>query len=188
MAEKKAKRKSKAKPKKGKSSTKAKGKEVEKKKLNISDEERKRRSEAMKKRIEEGKAGAAFGRLGGRPKKKRASEVVAEEASKHGKEIAQVFLDAMDETNPNSIRIKGAEGILKVEEKEARLQMDEEEHFAKMGRDELAGELARMLSGNPVIMDTLSRAATMVQNGEVEPTIEGEAEEEEIQEAEVVDD
>lgn len=143
--------------KRGKKSS---GKSVEKKKLNLTEDERKRRSEAMKKRHKEGRAGASFGKLGGRPKKKRAAEVAAEVAADHGKEMAQVFLDAMAEENPNSIRMKAAEGLYKIEEKEARLQMDEEEHLARLGRDDLLDALVDMFASNPMIAEMFRSAAS----------------------------
>lgn len=144
---------------KAKSKSKKLGKDVEKKKLNLSKAERERRSKAMKKRIAEGKAGPAFGKLGGRPKKKRAAEIAAEVASEHGKEMAQVFLDAMASENPNSIRMKAAEGLYKIEDKEARLQMDEEEHVRKMSRGDLIDELANMFAQNPMLMQMFKTAA-----------------------------
>ena len=149
------------------------GKSVEKKKRTISPEERKRRSEAMKQRISEGKAGPNFGKLGGRPRKKRASEVVAEIASDKGKEIAQVFLDGIDEHMPQSLRQKAAEGLMKVEEKEARLQMDEEEHIARMGREDLLDGLVEMFACNPMLHEMFRSAANNVPD-EIEDVIEAE--------------
>lgn len=154
-----------------------------KKKMELSDEERKRRSEAMKKRHEEGVAGGAeFGKLGGRPKKKRASQVIAERASEEGEKMAQVLVDAMDEDNPHSIRMKAVEAMTKIEEKETRLQIDEAEQLRKMDHDQLVSVVAEKFASNPMVL------AIFRQAGEAAPPqppmIEAEAEE--VTDAEVV--
>jgi hypothetical protein len=160
------------------------GKLVEpKRKMNLSPEERKRRSDAMKKKHEEGVAGGAeFGKLGGRPKKKRASQVIAERASEQGEAMAQVLVDAMDEENPHSIRIKAVEAMTRIEDKEERLALDEAEQLRKMDHDQLVAAVAEKFASNPMVL------AIFRQAGESAPTpppaIEGSAEE--IVDAEVV--
>lgn len=143
-----------------KCASKKEGKLVEpKRKLNLSDEERQRRSEAAKKRHEEGRLGGSeFGSLGGRPKKKRATEVMAEGIAGMGEEMLGVLKDAMDEQNPHSIRLKAVEAATKIEEKEARLQMDEEEHLREMGHDALVDAVAKKFIGNPMVLKIFQQA------------------------------
>lgn len=126
-----------------------------KRELDISDDERVARSERMKKLHAEGKAGPQFGKMGGRPRKKRAGEEVAEGASDDRKKILEVFRRAIDKDQPISIQMKGAEALLKAEEREGRLSMDEEEHVERMSGGDLAKFLAQKLSDNPVVRDRL---------------------------------
>lgn len=126
-------------------------KKAPKRKLNISDAERERRSVSMKERVRAGKVGAKFGKLGGRPKIKRASELVAEEAQKEADKIVTVFKDAISPNQTIGTRLKGAQMFLEVEKDERRLEMDEEEHFQNMSQNELAKFLADEIEGNPTV-------------------------------------
>ena len=93
--------------------------------------------------------GAKFGRMGGRPKKKRVSERVADAAQSDemAREIIQVFKDAIDDTQPISIRLKGAMALHEIEREEAKLVMREEETEAKQhSRDELISILSEKLT------------------------------------------
>lgn len=162
-----------------------------KRSMNLSAAEKKRRSEAAKQRVEAGKMGGAeFGKLGGRPRKKRASEVVAEEAQKQGEQIAKVFKDGIADNGINSIptRLKAAEAFLGVEQKEAKLQMEEDEHYNRMGKEELHDHLAAKLKENPLLADIFRKMLAgedlTPQNGNGH----GPAEEIDIPEADVVED
>lgn len=110
-----------------------------KKKRNLSPETRQKLSEAAKKRHQEGKLGGAkYGRLGGRPRRDRAGAHVAEAARKEKDEIVAVFKDAVKSNQPIGIRLKGAQAWLEVEEKDAKLALQEEENEAKgKSREEL---------------------------------------------------
>lgn len=162
------------------------GKLVEpKRKMNISEKERKRRSDAAKRKHEEGKLGGAeFGKLGGRPRKKRATEVMAEGISEMGEEMLGVLKDAMDEENPHSIRLKAVEAATKIEEKEARLAMDEEDHLRKMGHEELVAAVAAKFATNPMVLAIFRQAGEADPAPTPPPAIEGSAED--ITDAEVV--
>lgn len=145
--------------------SKAKGKKKEgkltapKRKLNLSPEQRKARSDAAKKKIAEGKLGGAEnGAKGGRPRKKRASQVVAEQAQENGAKIAKVFLDGMDDDNPHSIRMKAASEMIKIENNEAKLQIDEAEQMRKMDHNALVTQVAEQFAGNPVVMNIFRQA------------------------------
>lgn len=126
-----------------------------KRKVNISDEERRRRSERMQRMRKEGKVGPQFGKLGGRPRKVRASELIAEEASKNRKKIAQVLEDAIDPEQPITVRMKGVQMITDIESKERSMEMAEDEHYAKMNKDEMIDEMAQKLKENPVLAQIL---------------------------------
>lgn len=101
-------------------------------------------------------------------------------ASKHGEKIAQVFVDAMDDENPHSVRMKGAEALLKVEEKEARLKMDEEEHLRELGKDALVAAIAKRFHENPMALNIFRQA------GESKELSAPASDEEEVVDAEVV--
>lgn len=120
-------------------------------KLDITPEERQRRSDAMRERMKQGKVGPQFGALGGRPKVKRASELVAEQAAKDAARIVQVFQDAIDPGQTITTRLKGAQGYLDIEKDERRLEMDEEEHHANMSQGDLAAYLAEKIKNNPEV-------------------------------------
>jgi hypothetical protein len=127
-----------------------------KRKMNLSDAERKRRSEAAKKRIAEGKIGGQFGKLGGRPRKNRASDHVADAAEKNKAKMVSALEDALEDDQSISTRLKAVEQWLAIEDKNRRLEMDEEEHFAKMSREELAEHLAARFANNPVLIKIIT--------------------------------
>lgn len=160
----------------------SKEKKPAKRKLNLSPEERKRRSERMQKLRKEGKVGPEYGKLGGRPKKPRASELLAQEAEKHKDELLSVLKDAIDPNQPIGVRQKALDQWLAIEREERKMEMDEEEHYAKMDREELMDDIAKRLSSNPMmlamVMDRLSN----------KPVGADEIEAEVVEEAEVVDD
>lgn len=126
-----------------------------KRKVNISPEESRRRSERMQRMRKEGKVGPQFGKLGGRPRKVRASELIAEQASKKRKEIAKVLEDAIDEEQPITVRMKGVQMITDIEKSERSMEMAEDEHYAKMNKDEMIDEMAKKLNDNPVLAQIL---------------------------------
>jgi hypothetical protein len=138
-----------------------------KRKLNISDEERQRRSQRAKQRIAEGKMGGQFGKLGGRPRKPRASDLIAEEAERHKNDLVAVLKDAIDPSQPISIRLRGLDQWLGIERDVRRMEMDEDEHYAKMSREELAEELANKIAGNPMLAQIFAERMNGNGNGEV---------------------
>ena len=107
----------------------------------------------------EGKAGPQFGKLGGRPRKPRASELAAQEAEANSSQIVQVLKDAIDPNQPIGIRLKGAAQWLDIEKSERQLEMNEEEHIAKMTRDELSSGLAEKIAQNPMLASLLAERA-----------------------------
>jgi hypothetical protein len=122
-----------------------------KKKRQMSEEAKRAASERMKKLHAEGRAGPQFGKLGGRPRKKRASEVIAEAAADEAEKLLAVYRDAIDENQPISIRLKGAEAWKNIEQSEAKLGMEEEDHVRKMSKDELEDHIASKILSNPML-------------------------------------
>jgi hypothetical protein len=103
---------------------------------NLTPEERERRRQLAKSLVAQGKLG---GRQpgAGRPRKKRAAEVVAEEAQKEASKIVKAFQAALDPSQPAQIRLQAAKDWLAVEHKESVLQLQEDRDLQKLERDEL---------------------------------------------------
>lgn len=98
----------------------------------------------------EGKIGPQFGKLGGRPRKPRASEMVAEAARKDADKIIRVFQDGLDDDSIKT-RITAANSYLGWEHEEAKLKLEEEKHdldIEDASRDDLIGFLANALTGS----------------------------------------
>lgn len=105
--------------------------------INISDEERLRRSERMRQLHAEGRAGAEFGKLGGRPRKKRASEVAAEKIAEQGEHIAQVLLDLIDDPDSPKVRLDAIKHAHAIEEQERKTKENEEVKYEQLKHSEL---------------------------------------------------
>lgn len=110
-------------------------------KLNISDEERQRRSELAKRLHAKGQFG---GRQpgAGRPRKKRAAEIVAEAAVDLADDMVASFRDGMSPKQPASVRIKAATELLKIEHSEAELKIKENQQLDGMSNEQLVALIA----------------------------------------------
>lgn len=106
-------------------------------KLELTDEQRKERSERMRRLNAEGKAGAEFGKLGGRPKVKRATEIAVEEIQKEGKELAQRLLE-LTESKSEKTRLDALKFAYTLEESERKATVEEEVRYDQLKRDDLA--------------------------------------------------
>lgn len=114
-------------------------------KLNLSDEELERRRKNAQELVKSGKLGGAeHGKLGGRPRKKRASEEVAEAAREHINSIVAAFVDALDVDQAPYVRLQAAREWLKIENQEAELQMKEDKALQDATKDELLDEFVRL--------------------------------------------
>jgi hypothetical protein len=60
--------------------------------------------------------GAKYGRMGGRPRTPRASEIAAREAQEHAEEIVAAFRDALHPSQPIQVRLKAAVDWLRIEQ------------------------------------------------------------------------
>lgn len=127
--------------------------------MQISEEERKRRSELAKQLHQKGKFGGKQPGSG-RPRKKRASEIVAEQARAEADEIIQVFRDSIRSDNPASVRLNAAKEWLKIEQSEADLQLREERQLDGLTTNQLVemiiGRLERVQQFGGVLPDGIA--------------------------------
>lgn len=110
-------------------------------------------AERMRQLQEDGKVGPQFGKLGGRPRKPRAAELIAENARKHADEVWKALYSGLDEDNPVRVRQESAMNILRVEREEAHLQI-EEDKLDDMPKEQLIAEIREAFE-NPMILATL---------------------------------
>jgi hypothetical protein len=119
--------------------------------LNLSPEERKRRSDAAKALVAAGKIGGP--RPGsGRPRKKRASELVAEAAESEAKTMIDTLRQTMAPGNPANVRQNAVKLWLDIEQKEESLRR-EEDSWSALSMEQLleaaAEKLARLHGSIP---------------------------------------
>lgn len=120
-------------------------------KRRMSEEARQAASERAKRLHAEGRLGGSkFGKLGGRPRKARVTEKIAEEANKEAEKITRVFKDAIDPAQPMSIRLKGAQIWTEISSQEAKIAIQEEDAEGRQhSREELIEILASKLTHGP---------------------------------------
>lgn len=99
-------------------------------------ERREQQREVAKRLVEEGKFGGK-GRGQGRPRKKRASEVIAEQVSSEGQEIFDRLME-ITRGGKNMESIAAANSLIAIEEKERKLQLEEEQGYEHMRGNDLA--------------------------------------------------
>ena len=99
-------------------------------------ERREKQREVAKRLVEEGKFGGK-GRGQGRPRTIRASEVVAERTAKEGEAIFERLME-ITRGGKNSDSIAAARTLLDTEEKERKLQLEEEQNIEDMRGNDLA--------------------------------------------------
>jgi hypothetical protein len=144
---------------------------------NLSPEERERRRTLAKSLVAQGKLGGKQPGSG-RPRKKRAAELVAEEAQKEAGKIVAAFKDALDPKQPTSIRLAAAKEWLSVEHKEDQLQLLEDRGFQKLDHDELVDRVVTtfMRFANAGVLDNalVSRLGPdVIEHEEVLDDVEG---------------
>jgi hypothetical protein len=104
--------------------------------------------------VEDGKIGPQFGKLGGRPRKPRAAEAMAEYAKQKTDEMKAAFDAALEQKDDNPrLAMEAARGLIEIERGETQLQ-HEEEKLDNMSREQLENELFTLL-GNPAIIAAL---------------------------------
>lgn len=113
--------------------------------MNISDEERERRRQHMIRLHQEGRAGAEFGKMGGRPRKPRASEQIAEKVAQHAEEyferMHEIILEGGEKT-----AIAAFKALTDLEERERKIIVEEEDKIDQLRREELIAHVQQQLS------------------------------------------
>lgn len=109
-------------------------------------ERRERQSEAAKRLIAEGRlGGAANGRLGGRPRKPRMQEFLAEEARKNAGEINRA-LEAMLRSGDNRLKLEAIRQYAAAEDWTEKHQREEERDLLNLRGEELDHALKAALA------------------------------------------
>lgn len=102
---------------------------------------------------EDGKIGGQFGKLGGRPRKPRASEILAEEARKNTEEFIEVLKRGIS-SDSEKTALAYLQTWIGFETEETRLRLQEERQefdIGKASREELIAFMKETLKpGNPV--------------------------------------
>lgn len=120
----------------------------------LTDEQRKQLSVRAKQMHAEGKLGGReFGRLGGRPRKPRASEAVAHAAEQHADEIVKALRIGLNKGTPEQ-RSRSAERFLALAQREDQLRLKAQEAAQRehrdLSREQMMEELAAKLTTSPV--------------------------------------
>jgi hypothetical protein len=133
-------------------------------------ERREQQREVAKRLVEEGKFGGK-GRGQGRPRKKRASEVIAEETAKEGHEIYDRLIEIV-RGGKNMESIAAANSLITIEEKERKVQLEEEQTYEHMRGNDIAElimhQLAELSANGSIDLD-------FVDEGEYSEITEGAA-------------
>ena len=114
--------------------------------MELSEEEIQRRKDNANSLVAQGRLGGAeFGRMGGRPRKIRASEKVAEKVQNDAEEMYIRFREIMD-AGVDRDSITAMQTLLKIEDNERVIQEREEVKVEQLRRDELLAILTGTLS------------------------------------------
>jgi len=144
-------------------------------------ERREQQREVAKRLVEEGKFGGR-GRGQGRPRKKRASETVAELTASEGQDIFDRLME-ITRGGKNSESIMAARTLLETEEKERKLQIEEEQNYEDMRGHDLAesimGLLVELSSNGSIDFPIVEGEFTPIAESPTDRTVEaiGSAEE-----------
>jgi hypothetical protein len=114
-------------------------------KLELSDEEREKRRQRIMALNAEGRAGAEYGKLGGRPRKPRASETIAQKARDDAERLYEILKQNAEEAKRPADQIKAVDTILRIEREDRRDEEREEEKLDQLDRDELGVRLLEQL-------------------------------------------
>lgn len=121
--------------------------------------------------VEDGKIGGKGSELariqgakGGRPRKPRPAELIAEKARENAERMWKVYDDALHEDQPIKVRMAAAKDLNDIVKDEARLQLDEDK-FDDRSKDELVAEMNELLH-DPIIRAALSGPGEQVAPGE----------------------
>jgi hypothetical protein len=113
--------------------------------MNLSEEERERRRQRARELVAAGKIGGP--RAGsGRPRKPRASEVLAERIRGEADEMFTALKRGLGKDVPQSVTNDTVRTMLMIEENERKIIEDEQRHLETMKRDDLIVALASKLA------------------------------------------
>jgi hypothetical protein len=104
--------------------------------VNITEEERERRRQNMLKLHDEGRAGGQYGKMGGRPRKPRASEYVAERVAQDAEDMYERMRQIVLEGSEKNAGAVWKE-LMKIEEQERKITVEEEDRIDQLNRDKL---------------------------------------------------
>lgn len=125
-------------------------------------------SERARQLLAEGKIGPSYGKLGGRPKVPRATDVAAQEIRRHGKLIAKAIVEGL-KSDSHHVRLKAVDAALKLDKTLAEEQREEAKAEAEaMDREALIRVLADKLGGD-------SQQARLLKLEMERRTVDGEA-------------
>jgi len=118
-------------------------------KLDITEEERERRRQNALELHAQGKLGGAeFGKLGGRPRKKRATEVAAEKIDAEGEKIATKLMELILESESEKISLDAIKHAHTITEQERKIEIEEEVRYEQLKHNDLlelvVGNLQRL--------------------------------------------
>jgi hypothetical protein len=151
-------------------------------KLAITEEEREARRQRALALVEQGRLGGSqYGKLGGRPKKKRASELVAEKAAEEADQIWARLRGLIFQADSDKIALDAIKHVHALEEQERKVDAEEEVRYEQLKRNELltivVGNLARLAESGQLdlaeVIGVEERAAIgpgEIDNGFVEET------------------
>lgn len=105
--------------------------------MELTSQEIERRRENANALVAEGRLGGAeYGRLGGRPRKQRAAELMAEKVAAEA-ETMLARLKEIIETGGEANAIQSIKTLLQIEDNERQIKENEEQKFEQLKRDEL---------------------------------------------------
>ena len=136
------------------------------------EEEKEEQRQRMLALHEEGRAGGQFGKLGGRPRKKRPQERMAERAREQGDYFYDKLIEVIENGRMGDRR-QAIMNILEIVENERKIEVEEEKRFDDLKRDELIDAVREQfaeLIRRRVIIDprgSIDGRATEISEGEL---------------------
>ncbi len=141
------------------------------------EEEKEEQRQRMLALHEEGRAGGQFGKLGGRPKKKRPQERMAERAREQGDYFYDKLIEVIENGRMGDRR-QAIMNILEIVEAERKIEVEDEKRFEDLRRDELvevvSGQLGELLRRRVIVDpgDVIDGRATEISESELKPAEE----------------
>jgi hypothetical protein len=114
--------------------------------------------------------GAKYGRMGGRPRTPRASEIAAREAQEHAEEIVAAFRDALHPSQPIQVRLRAAVEWLKIERQGVAEKIGASEDLSLATEEELVNFILAYLTSASLVtsVETQLRERSSSTSGVVE--------------------